>query len=329
MKISEAKKLSIRILNKIGFSKEDAELISKNLIAAELAGKKSHGLVRLPVIKKKADAGQISVKEKEEFIKEENNYLLLNSKQKPGFIGVYKSLRKAIPLTKQSNIIVVGVKDAGYCTGFMGDYAREAAKEDLIFISFTNSPGGLVPYGAKQELWGTNPITFGIPTNDKPVILDMASSKITWGDWLVAKNEERDLPEKTAIDKNGQYTTSPEKAAEGGFLPIGKHKGSGLAFIVDLMAGALTGSMVGKVIEGGWGTLYLLINPEIFRPLKEFKRDIAQAITELKGLPKADGFEEIYFPGEQSQIKREKNLEKGEITIKYKLMEKLKILEGK
>lgn len=320
IKIKKAEKLSIDILEKIGFSTVDAKLITKNLIDAELAGRKSHGLIRLLAIKKRADEKRIAVTEKEEFSKVDKNYLLLEAKRKPGFIGIYKSLEKAIPMAKKSNVVIAGVKDAGYCTGFMGAYAREAVLKDLIFISFTNSSGGMVPYGAKQELWGTNPVTFAIPAKGKPVILDMASSKITWGTWLVAKNEGKKLPKGVAIDKEGVLTTDPEKAVEGGFLPIAMHKGSGLGFIVDLLAGALTGSMVGKIVKGGWGTFYILIKPIVFRPIDEFKKDVSLAIKELKGLPKAKGFREIYFPGEQSLKKREETLKKGEIEVGNELM---------
>ncbi len=316
IKIDEAKQLSNKILRKIGFSDGDSHLITQNLIDGELTGRKSHGFVRLPAIKRNVEGGKLSTTHEEiEIVKETNSSLLINAKNKPGFIAIYKSLEKAIPKAKESGIVVVGIQDAEYCSGYIGSYATHAASNDLIFIGFNNSPGGLVPYGSKKELWGTDPITVGIPTNDVPVILDMASSKITWGELMVAKQEGRKIREGAAIDKDGNPTTNPEEAMAGGLLPIAEHKGSGLAFIVELLAGALTGSRVGQSVNGGWGTSYILINPAIFRPIEKFKRDVEIAIKELKNAPKAEGINEIYYPGEQSEKRKNENTKSGEIEI--------------
>ena len=99
---------------------------------------------------------------------------------------------------------------------------------------------------------------------------------------------------------------------------------SGLAFIIELIAGALTGSRVGYSVSGGWGTSYILINPAVFRPINEFKRDVDTAIAELKNSPKAEGIKEIYFPGERSQNVRNKQLNAGFIELSDKLFENLK-----
>jgi len=165
-----------------------------------------------------------------------------------------------------------------------------------------------------------------VPTNSTPVVLDMASSKLTFGDLLVARTEGKKIKEGVALDKDGKPTTDPQEAIEGGLLPISGHKGSGLAFIVELLAGALTGSRVGYAVEGGWGTSYILINPALFRPLEQFKADVEASIKELKNAPKAEGFDEIYFPGEQSHNKKKAGLESGELEISDNLYSELKKL---
>lgn len=327
IRIDEARKLSIGILNKLGFSKEDSGLITENLIDAELVEKKSHGLVRLPAIKRNIERGDISPTHEDiEILRDTSNSLLIDAKNKPAFIAIYRSLDLVIKKAKKAGIAVVGIQNAAYCSGFIGSYARKAALQDLIFIGFNNSPGGLVPYGSKRELWGTNPLTVGIPTQKIPVILDMASSKITWGDLLVARQKSEKIKEGVAIDRSGKPTVDPEKAMKGGLLPIAKHKGSGLAFIVELLAGALTGSRVGYAVKGGWGTSYILISPALFRPIRKFKKDVEAAIKELKAAPRAKGFDEIYFPGEQSYKLREENLKANEIEISDNLMEELRTI---
>ncbi len=325
IKITKAEQLSKDVLIKIGFTPEDALLITKNLIEAELVEKKTHGLIRIPAIKKQIENKKISISgDAPEKISETSNSLHLDGKNKPGFIVIYQSLDRAIEKAKETGMVSVGLKDVGYASGYIGAYARMATENDLIFIGFNNLAGGLIPHGSKKELWGTNPLTIGVPTNNDPVILDMASSMTTWGNLMVAKQEGNKLPEGVALDGDGKPTTDPEKAMEGGILPFGGHKGSGLAFIVELLAGALTGSRVGYSVEGGWGSFYILINPAIFRSLQDFKTDVSTAINELKNAPKADGVSEIYYAGEQSNNLRKLHLESGVFEVNDSLLDELK-----
>lgn len=326
IKITDATQLAIKVLIRFGFTSNNASLITKNLIEAELAEKRTHGLIRIPSIKKQIENKKISVdSDTHEKISESSISLHLDGKNMPGFIVIYQSLKIAIQKAKGSGIFSVGLKDVGYASGYIGAYARIATENDLIFIGFNNSAGGLIPHGSKKELWGTNPLTIGIPTNDDPVILDMASSMTTWGNLILAKQEGKKLPSNVALDGDGKPTTDPEKAMGGGILPFGGHKGSGLAFIIELLAGALTGSRVGYSVKGGWGSFYILINPSIFRPLQEFKLDISKAIDELKNAPKADGVSEVYYAGEQSNKLRKLHLGSGEIEVNDSLLDELKM----
>ncbi len=328
MTIQQATDLSNSILIKLGFSQEEASLITQNLIEAELVEKKTHGLVRLPAIARNVSAGKIKVTDEDlEVISEHPASIHFDAKYKPGFYAIYKSLEKAIKKVKKSGILAVGIKDLAYASGYIGDYARRAAEKDLIFIGFHNSPGGLVPFGSTKDIWGTDPITIGIPTQSIPVILDMASSQCTWGDLMVAQTEGKEIKEGVAIDGDGNMTVDPSKAMEGGILPIAGHKGSGLAFIVELLGGALSNSRVGGAVDGGWGSFYILIDPKMFRDWDEFKSDVQKAIDELKSAPKAKGVNEIFFPGEQSYYKRKKNMQADRIEVSDNLMEKLEELK--
>ena len=143
----------------------------------------------------------------------------------------------------------------------------------------------------------------------------MASSKITWGRLLLAKVEGKSLPEGVAVDAEGNLTTNPIEAVKGGLLPIADHKGSEIAFIVEILAGALTNSRCGFDVEGGWGSFFILIDPNILRPIEEFKTDVESLKNEVKNSPKAPGIDEIFFPGERSGKAREKNLKAGNFEI--------------
>lgn len=326
VEIKVAQELSNKILISLGLEAGEASLITENLLEAELCGKKTHGLVRLLGFKRSSDAGKLNKDHLNvDIISESDSHLHINGHHKLGFPIIYKSLDLAFEKVKRNKLLCVGLKDIGV-SGFIGAYARKVTECNLIFIGFNNSTGGLVPYGSIKEMWGTNPLTIGIPTNNTPVLLDMASSQITWGDLLVAKNEGRQIKEGVAIDETGNITTDPEKAMTGGLLPFAGHKGSGLAFVVELLGGALTGSRVGSNVPGGWGSFYILIDPTLFRPLQDFKKDIQTAIDELKTSPKMKGFEEIYYAGEKSQLLRQKNLESNTVELSDKLYQDLQNL---
>jgi LDH2 family malate/lactate/ureidoglycolate dehydrogenase len=330
--ITAAKNLSEKILTKLGFPAEERRLITENVIEAELAERKSHGLSRLVSISKFINGENLdrTVRvggEEMEIIGETLNSLHYDAKFKPGFYAIYKSLEAAIPKVKKSNIVAVGIKNTGFATGYIGAYARRACESDLIFIGFHSIYGDLIPYGSTKALFGTNPFTVGIPSLQAPVILDMASSKMTIGDIVVAKGEGKQIRAGIALDDAGQPTTDPGKILNGGgVLPFAGHKGSGLAFIIELLAGALTGSSVGEAVPGGWGSFYILINPELFRPIAEFKTDVQKGIDELKSLPKARGFAEILYPGERANMVRQNHLESGEFAVSEKLFDSLNAL---
>lgn len=321
--LDQANKLSLNILRNLGIEHEEAALITENLIDAELANKKTHGLVRLIGFNQAKSTATLNTDQLDlTIISESNSHLHLDGKGKLGFGVIYKSLAKAFDIIKKTKLLAVGIKNIGV-SGFIGSYARKATEKNLIFLGFNNSKSALIPYGTIKAMWGTNPLTVGIPTNDIPVILDMASSQITKGDLLVAKEEGTKINAGMALDDMGKSTTDPSKAIEGGLLPFGGHKGSGLAFIVELLGGALTGSRVGNNVPGGWGSFYILIDPTLFRPLSDFKRDVQTAIAELKSSPKMKGFHEIYFAGERSYKTRQDNLAMGTIEITEKLYSKL------
>lgn len=214
---------------------------------------------------------------------------------------------------KNIPIFIVVIKDMGFASGFIGHYARLAAEEDYIYLGFHCSPGGLLPHGSIDDPWGTNPITIGVPSNDLPVIIDTAMSKIRWNEVEKAKRLNTTLANDVAIDEDGEVTTDPNKLFA--LKAIAGHKGSALAMGVELLAGALSLSRVGFSRPGGWGSTFILINPEFFGGLDELKKSVSDEIASLKSLRKARGHKEIFFPGEQSLKRRAECLQKGRVDI--------------
>lgn len=331
IKIVEVKSLIDLYIRKLGFNDEEAEIISENFLEAEISGKKSHGLGNLFWYKRavtaKGSSGYEVVVDSEpiEITKETPISLHIDGKHKTGLLVMKKAFELASIKVKQSKVALVGLHNTAPSTGFVGNYARQATEKNLIFLCWNNSNGRDAPFGSVQKLYGTNPITIGIPTNNLPIILDMATSKITVGQLMNYQRDKKPLPPESAIDAKGNFTTDAELAwVEGALVPFGGYKGSGLTFIGEMLAGALTGSRVGYSVSGGWGTFFILFDPTIFRTIEEFKKDIDTAISELKNSRKREGVKEIFYPGEQSQKIRQENLKKGYIEVDESLLNKIK-----
>ena len=215
-----------------------------------------------------------------------------------------------------------------------GYYAEQAVKKNLIVLCFTNAPPAIAPHGAKKSLFGTNPICFGAPTNSKiPFILDTSISMINRGKIRRAKKLGLKIPSGVALDKFGKPTTDPKKALEGVQLPIAGFKGSGLAWMVDILSGVFTGgNHSGKVKDPfddftgpqNIGHLFIVIKSELFVG-KKYNKRIEENIKTIKKLPKIKVVKEILYPG-QNKYQRHKNNLKKEIKIPKNILIEIKSL---
>jgi LDH2 family malate/lactate/ureidoglycolate dehydrogenase len=307
-----------------GFNLEEARMTVENLLEAELAGKQSHGIIRLPDLRALQASGDIVTgTEKLDPVRSGDDFLYFDAEYMSGSVALYRSLAHAFAFFDDNparNILMVGIRNMSYASGYIGDFARLAAERGLAFISFFNSPPILIPFGSREPQWGTDPVTFAFPRRDAdggiPVIHDSASSVITWGEMMNRKREGRKLPKNVALDEAGNPTTDPQEGMRGGLLTMGEHKGSGLALMVELLAGALTGSRVGTVVDGGWGGTYLLFRPTVFREdAHAVEEESSRLLTHLSQSPPRNGFDRVYYPGEQSQFRRRQTLEAGFLSL--------------
>ena len=187
---------------------------------------------------------------------------------------------------------------------------------------YTNAPPAVAPHGSLKSLFGTNPICFGTPTGSNiPFILDTSISMINRGKIRVAARNNQKIPEGVALDKFGNQTTNAKKALEGVQLPIAGYRGSGLAWMVDILSGVLTGgNHAGKVKDPfddftgpqNIGHLFITFKANIFQ--KNFNQRIKENIRTIKKLPKIKGVKEILYPG-QNKFMRFKENSKKEINV--------------
>ena len=227
---------------------------------------------------------------------------------------------------------MVAVKNSGHY-GLSGYYAEQAVKKNLITMIYTNAPPAVAPHGALKSLFGTNPICFGSPTNSKiPFILDTSISVINRGKIRVAARNNQSIPMGVALDKFGKPTTDAKRALAGVQLPIAGFRGSGLAWMVDILSGVLTGgNHAGRVKDPfddfsgpqNIGHLFITFKATLFQ--KNYKQRIRDNIKTIKKLPKIKGVKGIMYPG-QNKYARYKNNSKKEIFIPDIIKKDLKTL---
>ena len=334
MKTNILKKEIVNIFKKFGLNNNHALISTNALINAELVGAYGHGLSRLKMYCDRIEKKVINPKPKIKIKKISQSISHVDANNSIGFVAADIAIKTAIKNAKKTGIGMVAVKNSGHY-GLSGYYAEQAVKKNLVVMIYTNAPPAVAPHGALKSLFGTNPICFGTPTGSNvPFILDTSISMINRGKIRVAARNNQKIPEGVALDKFGKPTTDAKKALEGVQLPIAGFRGSGLAWMVDILSGVLTGgNHAGKVKDPfedfsgpqNIGHLFITFKTNLF--VNNFNNRIKNNIKTIKKLPKIKGIKEIMYPG-QNKYKRFKMNSKKEINITNVIKEDLKILKN-
>ena len=329
------KKEIIKIFKKHELSNNHAVICADALINAELVGAPSHGLSRLKMYCDRIKKKVINPKPKIKIKKISQSISYVDANNSIGFVAADIAVKSAINNAKRTGLGLVAVKNSGHY-GLSGYYAEQAVKKNLIVMVFTSAPPAVAPHGALKSLFGTNPICFGTPTGSKiPFILDTSISMINRGKIRVAAREGKKIPEGVALDKYGKPTTDPKKALEGVQLPIAGFRGSGLAWMIDILSGVFTGgNHAGRVKDPftdfsgpqNIGHLFFVMKPNLFVG-NNFNKRIKDNIKTIKKLPKIKGVKEILYPG-QNKFNRFKTNLKKEINISKTILKDLEYLQS-
>ena len=324
----------INIFKKFGLNNDHALISANALINAELVGAYGHGLSRLKMYCDRIKKRVINPKPKIKIKKISPSISHVDANDSIGFVAADIAIKTSIKNAKKTGIGMVAVKNSGHY-GLSGYYADQAVKKNLITMIYTNAPPAVAPHGALKSLFGTNPICFGTPTGSKiPFILDTSISMINRGKIRVAARNNQKIPEGVALDKFGKPTTDAKKALEGVQLPIAGFRGSGLAWMVDILSGVLTGgNHAGRVKDPfddfsgpqNIGHLFITFKTNLF--VKDYKNRIKDNIRRIKKLPRIKGIKEIMYPG-QNKYKRYKMNFKKEIKIPANIKKDLDILKN-
>ena len=307
-------KLVYKIFLKHGMSSNHSKISAKAITNAELIGATTHGLARLKMYCDRINKKLINPRPNIKIKKISSSVSHVDAINSIGFVAGEVGIKQAIKNAKKTGIGLVGIKNSGHY-GLSGYYAEQAVKKNLIAFCFTNAPPAIAPYGARKSLFGTNPVCFGTPTSNKiPFIFDSSVSIINRGKIRVAARNKKKIPEGVALDKYGKPTTDALKALAGVQLPIAGFRGSGFAWMVDILSGVLTGGNHGGKVKDPFddfsgpqniGHLFFLLKPNLF--VGNYSQRIKENIKRVKRLPKIKGVKEILYPGENKFRRYKKN----------------------
>ena len=290
-----------------GAPEAEAATVARLSIAANLAGHDSHGIIMIPSYVERVKAGHIVPGAPWEIVQETPTTTVIDGHWGFGYVVTEKATRHTIAKARTQNVAAATVRRQGHI-GRLASYPLMAAAEGMIAMITADSgrsPKQVAPFGGAKARLGTNPMCFAIPSDlDGPFFLDMATSAVAAGKVLLAVARGKELPGHWIIDSDGRPTTDPRKLRQGGaLLPLGGsegYKGYGLAAVVEIFSGLLTGLGFGIDPTGRHndGCFLAVFNVSAFRDLAAFKQDVAEFARYLKETPPAEGFSRVYYPGE-------------------------------
>ncbi|WP_430611305.1 ureidoglycolate dehydrogenase [Enterococcus sp. DIV0876] len=301
-----------------GLTDQQAKIVAEHLVFADASGIHSHGAVRVDYYAERIAKGGMNTNPEIIFEETGPSSGIVHGQNGPGQVVVLEATKYAIEMAKKSGVAAVGVRQTSH-SGALSYYVKKAAQEDLIALSMCQSDSMVVPFGGKENYFGTNPIAFAAPRKDgEPVVFDMATTVQAWGKILDARSKNKDIPDTWAVDATGQPTTNPHHVH--GLLPISGPKGFGLMMMVDILSGMLLGLPFGKHVSSMYhdltkgrdlGQFILLIDPQRFTELDSFKESVETMVQELHETQPAEGFEQVYYPGEINQLHYAKYMAEG------------------
>jgi len=308
----------------------EAHLVASVLVEANLRGHPSHGVIRVPKWADGLKTGAINAHCAPSIIKETPSAAWMDGDLGLGPVVASIASKLAAQKAREAGIGLVSVCRASHIA-MLQYYTEALASEGLIGAVMTNTESGVAPYGGVDKILGTNPLSIAVPGRDGPIVLDMSTSHVARGKIVVAKSRGEEIPAGWAIDNEGRPTKDPDAALAGALLPVGGAKGSGLAIMVDLLAGALAGGAVGRKVRGTFhmdreatkGDLFLAIDPEAFCGLEVFLDRVEDLQSDIRSSRVAPGFNRILLPGEFEMECRQRYLHEG-VPITTDLLEDLR-----
>ena len=306
-----------------GASAEEAEIIARYNVGANLVGHDSHGIILIPQYIDRIKAGHIVPGAPWDIVQETPTTTVIDGNWGFGYVVNDRAMHYTIEKAKKQNVAVATVRRQSHI-GRLASYPLLASAQGMIAMITADSgrsSKAVAPYGGAKARLGTNPICFAIPSNlEGPLVFDMATSAAAAGKINVATARGEQVPAGWLIDAEGKPSTDPRVLRSGGaLLPLGGtegYKGTGLAAIVEILSGLLTGLGFGIDPAGRHndGCFMAVFNVAAFRDLATFKAEVTDFAHYLKDTPLAQGFTEVFYPGEV-EFRKEQDRKKNGVPI--------------
>ena len=289
-----------------GMPEADARLVAGTLVQADLWGHQSHGVLRLGWYLDRVRNKVMNPVTKPEFAVDAGAVALIDGHDGVGHVLTVLATREAVKRAKAHGIGVVGVRNSNHF-GTCMYYTLMGAREGCVMLLTSNGGPAMAPWGGRKKIIGTNPWSVAAPAGRRaPFVVDMANTGVARGKIYLARNKRLPIPLGWAINSAGEPTTDPQEAIDGIILPMAEHKGYAIAAMVDVLSGVLTGSGFLSTVHSPYktaeksncGHLMIAMNVAAFQPLAEFNKRMERFIAEIKSVPLAKGYDEVFYPGE-------------------------------
>ncbi len=318
----ELEDFCVEAMLKCGMSEEDSRIAASVLVTTDTWGVHSHGTKSLRQYLKRMRAGGLNCNAVPEIVKQGSSWAMVDGHNALAMVTGYRAMEIAIEKAKSGGIAYVGARNSCHF-GAAGYYANMAAEADMIGIVMSNVDPNMTITGTRGRGIGSNPLAYAVPAGKEPSILfDIALSTVAAGKVDAARFKSKTIPDDWLVDLEGAATTNPNLyPKEAALAPLGRHKGYGLALMVEVLSAVLSGAEILSGVKSwvledpdkptGQGHAFIAINIVDMMPIDMFKRRMDEMIFEVKALPKAKDSGGVFLPGEMEWKKRKETLEKG------------------
>src|ERR1700761_7091133 len=308
------------LLRAAGASDEEASAVAIGCVNANLAGHDSHGVIAVPTYIDRIKDGHIVPGAEWTIVQESPTTTVIDGHWGFGFHVNAKAMALTIEKAKTANVAACTVFRQSH-VGRLAAYPMMAMREGMMGLATADSgrsPKHVAPFGGREARLGTNPISIAVPSDlAAPVYLDLATSPVRAGQSALAGARKEEIRRGWITDAEGRHTTDPTQYRKGGaLLPLGGsegYKGSGLAAMVEVLCGLLTGLGFGVEPTGRHndGVFMAVFNVAAFRPLDTFKKDVAEFARYLKSTPPSEGSPGVFYPGEVEYLREQQRRQHG------------------
>lgn len=312
-------KVTSDIFMAVGASEAVAGIVARSLVAANLSGHDSHGVIRIIEYLKRIYKGNINPSTEPEIVKETPTTILVDGRWGFGQVVATWATEQIIAKARTYQMASAAVYNCGH-VGLVGSYAAMAAEKDMVGLAFVNGGGTeprVVPFGGSRPLFGTNPLAAALPVRNRPpIVMDFSTAVVASGKIRVCRDKGELLPEGWILDSDGRPSREPSDYYSGGMLlPAAGHKGYALGLLVEALGGLLSGAGTLIIPDSGYkvgnGVFMMALNVEAFLPADQFMTLMNQMWDHVKAVPPMEQGGEVLLPGELEQRMKAVRLAEG------------------